>query len=193
MPDTKDLAPDAGGLPNPWASLLDYLKTLLAVSAALLGASVTFSDKILSETPSISQAWALRSSWCFWLLSAIAAVLATMLTVNYLKNRRRGLAAIFLANAAFFLFLLATLSLLVVGFQRTALPLQRSVEMAAEKGIAAARAFSPADSRGYVNRVESVRATNQYRLMVVLEPSGVTYDVLIDVDTGRVATASRVR
>jgi hypothetical protein len=178
--------------PNPWIALLEYLKGLVTVSAALLAVSVTFSDKILSESITSKQIWVLRGSWLLLLFCIVAAILSTILTVNYLKNNTREYGAILFANTAFFLFICAVIFFFVVGLQRSELSPKRDIQAVINKAIVTTRLSSPSDISVYIRSVEWIESKKQYKTVLIAEPSLSKYEILLSPEGALVSTVTKI-
>src|SRR5437879_318728 len=107
-------APD----PNAWATLVDYLKTMVTLSSGLLGVTVTFSSTILTNDPTTQEATALLWTWVCLAFSTAGAVLGIAFCVEYVRKTKKGGAAIFFANFSFFTLLAAAICFLIVGYFR---------------------------------------------------------------------------
>jgi hypothetical protein len=112
---------DKDPVPNPWDVLNDYSKTVITLSSGLLVITVTFLDRLLKTKIDPGLALLVILVWGCLILSIIAGLLAAAFTINFLKNNTRDHHAILMANAAFFLLVLAGIFLVWVGIKQLAI------------------------------------------------------------------------
>lgn len=105
---TKDLAP------NSWSAILEYSKGVVTLAVALLGVSVTFSDKLVLDR-SDGRFWLLVVTWLFLVLTIIFGVVASIYSIQYLEDGTSRKPAVFGVNASFVSLLIASVTFLGLG------------------------------------------------------------------------------
>lgn len=103
--------------PNQWVVLVDHSKVLITLATALLGVTVTFSDKLVVGNPGQAHT-PLMILWVLLVFGIVLGVLSVAFAVNYLRKGKRDGLAVFCANAAFGALVLAGIALVWLGYLR---------------------------------------------------------------------------
>lgn len=76
-------------VPHKWAILNDYAKSVITLATSLLALSVTFADKLGSNSPDIRTRFLLGAIWLFLGLSTVSGVLLAAALFGVLRRRTR--------------------------------------------------------------------------------------------------------
>lgn len=109
-------APTQDQAPSQWAALTDWCKTIITLGSGLLAFTVAFLTPLLGTLSEVAY-WTLAVSWLLLFGVVFCGILSYMFAIAYLRNGSGNGAAVFWANAALGVALLATVGLLAFGLQ----------------------------------------------------------------------------
>jgi len=168
--------------PNPWAVMNDFTKTVITLSSGLLVITVTFLNQLLKSNVEASAGIILAGMWVSLILSMLAGLLAAAFTINYLKYGKRGNLAIFAANTAFFLLLLAGMFMGWFGIKRLTYS-SKEMDIPAAIGLAQESLNSTTNQYGtdwVVTNLSLDEANNTYILDLQDTELDVEYSIVIN-------------
>jgi hypothetical protein len=174
--------------PDQWEVLVDYSKAVASLAIALLGVTVTFSDKLLS--PSWLQRGVLIFSWLLLVLTTLSAALAVAFCINFLRNSKKGKASIFFANCSFFLLAASCAGFLALGAARTFEEESLSLDSAIQKTRNAVIMGDPKAQAWPLQSLDWQAGSNRV-VLVLGDASRASYTVTLDTKSGKVINVVR--
>jgi hypothetical protein len=180
--------------PSPWELIHDDTKTLITIATALLGLTITFSDKILGVNASRLEISLLILTWVVLCAVVITSILGSAGVSTYLHgitpNANSGILSI---NISFFLLVLSIILFIVFGGIQV---LHKTQQVTATIGIDTATKFLTSLHPSTQNQWDTESLTwdkpNQtYRIILVNVSDNFHFSVVIDGNTGDVIEYSK--
>jgi len=74
---------------NPWAVMIDYIKTVITLASGILGFSVTFVNALVGTAPSRTVVHLVEAAWFFLIVTIASALFAVGSITGYLRGKRK--------------------------------------------------------------------------------------------------------
>jgi hypothetical protein len=175
--------------PNQWEAILDYSKGVVALALALLSVTVTFADKVLIDGSEGLKLGLVIASWSLLLGTIIFGVVASVFTIQYLRNGSSQGVAVLGVNVSFFALAAAGVTFLWLGIVRV----RNTPSMDLDRAVLVARsALASSTQVGNTEwQVLSGKCGNDARCsLTFITATGLRYDVTIN-PAGRVEALHR--
>lgn len=164
---------------SPLTVIEEFSKTVVTVSSALLGITVTFSSHLIGKVDEIAS-YILFGAWGLSVLAIALAIVTQMLVIRYLsigEKRARKWCAL-CGNAAFFVLILAATAFAVFGIQVvTKSPTQDAMYIAELAIKEMPRIYDNLNSQWIIQTL--IYDSNKYELTVQEINSGIKYFIIL--------------
>ena len=101
-----------------WSTIHEFTKTVVTLSVAFLGLTITFSKDLLGREAALENKEWLFASWLFLGLAITAALLSTAYLANYLRRRSDdNIKPVFYANLSYFSLFAGAIVMIVFSFK----------------------------------------------------------------------------